>query len=133
MTKYNVLWLDDYFIPMPEDNNEINENYRRAARGFLRDTRKVEESGISVKGVSTYEEFAEEFKRNSDQYQGVVFDLRGMAMSEEEEARDYVVAEAIEIVKQTKPIPMYVYSANTDLDKFEIPIYPIVKTGRAFD
>lgn len=134
MATYNILWLDDYFIPLSNrSDNDINENYRKAANGFLRDVRKVEDNGISVKGVSTYKEFAEEFKRNADMYQGVVFDLRGMAMSAGEEASDYVIPEAIEIVKQIKLVPMYIYSANTDLDKFEIPIYPIVKTGRAFD
>lgn len=134
MASYNILWLDDYFIPLSNrSDNDINENYRKAANGFLRDVRKVEDNGISVKGVSTYKEFAEEFKQNADLYQGVVFDLRGMAMSTGEEASDYVVPEAIEIVKQIKPVPMYIYSANNDLVKFEIPIYPIVKTGRAFD
>lgn len=134
MSTYNILWLDDYFISLSNRSDEdINENYHKAANGFLRDVRKAEDNGISVKGVTTYKEFAEEFKQNADLYQGVVFDLRGMAMSEGEEASDYVIADAIEIVKQTKPIPMYVYSANTDLDKFEIPIYPIVKAGRAFD
>ncbi|MDE5554353.1 MAG: hypothetical protein K2J10_04125 [Muribaculaceae bacterium] len=133
MMIYNVLWLDDYFIPIPKDNNDINENYRRAASGFLRDVHKVEESGIGVKGVPTYEEFAEEFKRNPNLYQGVVFDLRGMANSAGKEASDYVVADAIELVNQIKPVPMYVYSANTDLGKFEMTIRHIVESGRAFD
>ncbi|MBD5291541.1 MAG: hypothetical protein HDS24_05700 [Bacteroides sp.] len=133
MTLYNVLWLDDYFVSMPKDDKDINENYRKAASGFLRDIRKVEESGISVKGVPTFEEFAEEFKKNPDQYQGVVFDLRGMANASGEEASDYVVADAIELVNQIKPVPMYVYSANTDLGKFEMTIRHIVESGRAFD
>ena len=130
MAIYNILWLDDYFTDM---SNDINENYRKAATGFLRDVRKVEASGISVKGVSTYAEFAEEFKRNADLYQGVIFDLRGMAISAGEEPSDYVVADATELVKQIKPVPMYVYSANTDLEKFEISIHQIVQSGRAFD
>ena len=133
MALYNVLWLDDYFIPMYMDNNDINDNYRKAASGFLRDVRKVEERGIRVKGVPTFDEFAEEFKKNPDQYQGVVFDLRGMANASGEEASDYVVADAIELVYQIKPVPMYVYSANTDLGKFEMTIRHIVESGRAFD
>lgn len=134
MTTYKILWLDDYFIPMTKDKEkDINENYRKSVSGFLRDVRKVEESGISVKGVPTYKEFAEEFKRNADLYHGVVFDLRGMANSEGEEANDKVVADAIELVKQIKPLPMYVYSANTDLETFKMIIRHIVESGRAFD
>lgn len=110
MATYNILWLDDYFVPLSNrSDNDINENYRKAANGFLRDVRKVEDNGISVKGISTYKEFAEEFKRNADLYQGVVFDLRGMALSAGEEASDYVIPEAIEIVKQTKLVPIYIY------------------------
>lgn len=110
MATYNILWLDDYFVPLSNrSDNDINENYRKAANGFLRDVRKVEDNGISVKGISTYKEFAEEFKRNADLYQGVVFDLRGMALSAGEEASDYVIPEAIEIVKQTKLVPIYIF------------------------
>lgn len=131
MASYNILWLDDYFATTSKD--DTNENYRTAVNGFLRDVRRVEESGIHVKGVSTYFEFAEEFKRNFGLYHGVVFDLRGMAMSFGQEAESEVVAEAINLVKSTKSIPMYIYSNNIDQIEFKITIRGIVEGGRAFD
>lgn len=134
MATYNILWLDDYFVLMSDHKDkDINENYRRSTDGFFRDVRKVEANGITVKGVPNFHEFAEEFKRNADLYQGIIFDLRGMAQSSGAEANDYVVADAIELVNQIKPIPMYVYSSNTDLGKFEMTIRHIVESQRAFD
>lgn len=125
--KYKILWLDDFFVPIHEDGRE---DQKESIEIFLDDISDAEDEGLSVKGVSSFEEFKAELP-NINAYHGVVFDLRGMTKNGE--VTDQVVHDAINLIKSSNnDIPMYVYSSNAAMSKFELTINDIKKNGRAF-
>lgn len=126
-TKYKILWLDDFFAPIQDD---CREDLKESIQIFLDDISDANDEGLSVKGVSTYEEFEAELP-NINSYHGVVFDLRGMTKGGE--VTDQAVHDALNLLRgSNKDIPTYIYSSNSEMEKFELTINDIKSQGRAF-
>lgn len=126
--KYKILWLDDYFKPINEDNDpDVNHD-----RWIFQttDVKIASNFGLEIVGVSNFEEFCTEMN-NISSYQAIIFDLRGMEKNSE--ITDRVMYDALELVKNRKDIPKFVYSANINYDKFELPIATMREAGRCFD
>lgn len=124
--KYKVLWLDDDFEPISSETN-IDEN--RTRKGFQDDVEMAADYGIEVVGVSNYEDFCNEVK-NLQSFQAVIFDLKGMEKGGE--ISDNVMPDAMDILKRNRDLPVFVYSANNQSEKFEITLRNIEKEGRSF-
>ena len=125
--KYKILWLDDDFEPVSSEIN-IDENLTR--KSFQDDVELASDYGIQVVGVSNYERFLDEVK-NLHSYQAVVFDLKGMEINNE--ISDMVMPEAVETIMKNRELPIFVYSANDQSEKFEITLHKIKKEGRCFN
>lgn len=126
-TKYKILWLDDFFASIQDD---YREDLKESIQIFLDDISDANDEGLSVKGVSSYEEFEAELP-NINSYHGVVFDLRGMTKGGE--VTDQAVHDALVLLRgSNKDIPMYIYSSNSEMEKFELTINDIKSQGRAF-
>lgn len=125
--KYKVLWLDDFFVPI---QNDCREDLKESIEIFQEDIEDAIDYGVSVKGVSNYEEFEAELP-NINSYHGVVFDLRGMTKGGE--VTDQTVHDALNLLRRSnKDIPIYIYSSNSAMEKFELTINDIKSQGRAF-
>lgn len=124
--QYKILWLDDAFLPIIPNSND-DENERREI--FQSDVKLATDYNIDVVGVSNYDSFLEKLK-DSGQYQAVIFDLRGL--DPDDSLNDYVMPEALEKVKDIPNILVYVYSANKNADKFDIPLRAIRQKGNCF-
>lgn len=125
--RYKILWLDDDFEPISSETN-IDENLTR--KSFQEDVELASDYGISVVGVSSYERFLVEVK-NLHSFQAVVFDLKGMEKNGE--VSDMVMPEAVETLIKNRDLPIFVYSANDQSEKFEITLHKIKKEGRCFN
>ena len=126
-TNYKILWLDDFFAPIRQD---CREDLKESIEIFLDDISDAKDEGLIVKGVSSYEEFESELS-NINSYHGVVFDLRGMTKGGE--VTDQAVHDALDLLKiNNMDIPKYIYSSNSEMDKFTLTINDIKSQGRAF-
>ena len=123
---YKVLWLDDDFEAVSDKTN-IDENHTR--KTFQEDVEMAGDYGIQVVGVSNYEMFCEEVK-NLPSFQAVIFDLKGM--EREKTVSNYVMPDALDILRKNKELPVFIYSANITSERFEIPIRNIQSEGRCF-
>lgn len=123
---YKILWLDDDFEIVSSEIN-FDENLNR--KTFQEDVEKANDYGLKIVGVSNFESFLSEVK-NLHSYQAVIFDLKGMKKNNE--TSDMVMPEAVEILSKYHELPIFVYSANVNSEKFEITLNKIVKEGRTF-
>lgn len=126
--KYNILWLDDYFGQLPENA----EGYiKKALKTFNRDVDDAIEYGFKVKGVDTFEAFAEEM-RNIDRYDAIILDLRGMTKDGQES--DSIIMYARELIRENKQVLTYIYSANLDDESkiFSLPLEDLRNAGHVF-
>lgn len=123
--KYRILWLDDDFEPVETavDQDEINRR-----QSFQDDVEYAAEYGIEVVPACNYESFSQKLQE-IESYHAVVFDLKGMEMNSE--VTDKVITRAYDLVKGT--LPCFVYSANSNSEKFELSIDEIVEKDRAFN
>ena len=122
--KYKILWLDDDFEPVSSETNIDEKDTRKT---FQDDVDMASDYGIEVEGVWNYEMFREQ-ENNLKSFQAVVFDLKGM--EKEGDVSDWVMPDALEIIKQK--LPVFVYSANVLSEKFKLTLRNIQKEGRCF-
>ncbi len=125
-TKYKILWLDDDFA---EQDAFIGKDENESRSIFHDDVNLSSEWGFDIVGVKNLEEFKSELSRVGA-YQAVILDLRGM--TSEGEVDEYVAHDALELLEETKKLPVYVYSANTNMPYHEGFLRKIKKAGRAF-
>ena len=126
--KYNILWLDDYFGQLPEKAEGYIKN---AHKIFNRDVDDAIEYGFKVKGVDTFEAFAEEM-RNIDIYDAIILDLRGMTKNGQES--DSIIMYARELIRENKQVLTYIYSANLDDESkiFSLLLEDLRNAGHVF-
>jgi hypothetical protein len=124
--EYNILWLDDDFLPAEIDHPVVDEALTR--EGFLEDVELASDYGLKVDGVANYEEFCSKLN-NLSSYQAVIFDLKGLEANSE--INDGVMQDSFEKVKNE--LPVYIYSANLDSETFRLPIKQLKKSGHCFN
>lgn len=119
--KYNILWLDDYFGQAKKSDQKV----------FFRDVDDAIEYGFKVKGVDTFEAFAEEM-RNIDRYDAIILDLRGMTKNGQES--DSIIMYARDLIRENKQVLTYIYSANIDDESkiFSLPLEDLRNAGHVF-
>lgn len=119
--KYNILWLDDYFGQAKKSDQKV----------FFRDVDDAIEYGFKVKGVDTFEAFAEEM-RNIDRYDAIILDLRGMTKNGQES--DSIIMYARDLIRENKQVLTYIYSANIDDESkiFSLPLENLRNAGHVF-
>lgn len=127
--KYNILWLDDYFGQLPEN---VEGYIKKAHKTFNRDVDDAIEYGFKVKGVDTFEAFADEM-RNIDRYDAIILDLKGMTKNGQE--NDSIIMYARELIRENKQVLTYIYSANLDDDSkiFLLPLEDLRNAGHVFE
>lgn len=124
--KYKILWLDDDFAEL---DPFIGKDENESRRIFQDDVNLSSEWGFEIVGVKNLEEFKSELSRIGS-YQAVIVDLRGMTAKGKVD--EYVAHDALELLEQTKKLPVYVYSGNTNMPNHEGMLRKIKKDGRAF-
>lgn len=129
MANYSILWLDDDFLPLIEnpEGNQIEINEKRNA--FMNDVRKAKKKNLMVDGVPDLANFKEKLE-NYGKYQAVILDLKGL--DQENVANDYVVQDALEAIHGL-PLLVYIYSANSNAEKFDLTLKKIKDKGNCFD
>ena len=120
--KYNILWLDDYFGQAKKSDQKV----------FFRDVDDAIEYGFKVKGVDTFEAFAEEM-RNIDRYDAIILDIRGMTKNGQES--DSIIMYARDLIRENKQVLTYIYSANIDDESkiFSLPLEDLRNAGHVLE
>lgn len=127
MNKYQVLWFDDDFQPLIQNPSEGQKliNYRRGV--FIDDVEQARKS-FDVIPVASEKEYYEKLKAYG-RFQAVIFDLKGL--DNENIDNDYVITGAIEAAKKL-PLSIYIYSNNTDSEKFDLTLKPFKDNDHCF-
>lgn len=107
---YNILWLDDDFTGPDYTNGEDIINARR--ENFLDDVRLAEKFELNIDSAKNMDEFKTKFVHNPGKYQAVILDI--MDLNPDDSTDESALAEALEIVKKSKNVLVYVYSNNPD-------------------
>ncbi|MBQ3189945.1 MAG: hypothetical protein IJA95_02700 [Bacteroidaceae bacterium] len=107
---YNILWLDDDFIGPDYTNGEDIINARRES--FLDDVRLAEKFELNIDSAKDIDEFKTKFAQNPGKYQAVILDI--MDLNPDDATDESALSEAIDMVKMSKGVLIYVYSNNPD-------------------
>lgn len=132
--KYHILWLDDDFRELLDDNNgedlsvySQNANIRDMQSALL----EAEEAGFVVDTARNFEEFASSIN-SGVKYHAIIFDLLGL--NPDDPTDGYVMPNAWELVK-AKRIATYVCSNTPTLPDFlkRDTRFSKLQDGRIFD
>lgn len=107
---YNILWLDDDFIGPDYTNGDDIVNIR--CESFLDDVGLAVKFGLNIDSAKNIDEFKTKFANNPKKYQAVILDI--MDLNPDDATDESALSEAIDMVKKSKGILIYVYSNNPD-------------------
>lgn len=126
MSKYKILWLDDFFAPL---TSNFDKEFLNKCANFQEEIAQAKlDYDLEIDSIWDINQFPD-YVQNIKQYQAVVFDLRGL---NPDDSTDLMPMPSAYNQIKDKGVLAYVYSANTNDAKFSITLDQLKKEGRCF-